>query len=171
MRNFLGRKNLKKSFNEAYSGLGNTARVIVLEEGLEFKKTIMPLEDAQFLQSRIFSVQEMARWLNIPPHKLKDLSKATYSNIEMEQMSYYQDTLRPWLERWESVMHTKLLTGRDQEKAFIKTENHIHEPFHKTPHRRKFQMADVRGQFFRYTRAQNRRNGFQEMNCGGQGGT
>lgn len=113
------KKNLKESFNKAYSGLGNSHKVILLEEGVEFDNLTMPLEDAQFLQSREFSVQEIARWLNMPPHKLKDLSHATYSNIEQEQSAYYQDTIRPWLERQESVMGPQLLFDAELDKVFI----------------------------------------------------
>lgn len=105
--------NLIKSFNDAASGLANVHKTILLEEGMKFNRTVMPLKDAQFLEGRTFSVQEMARWLNMPPHKLKDLSKATYSNIEQEQSTYYQDTIRPWLERQESCMDAQLLPEND----------------------------------------------------------
>jgi HK97 family phage portal protein len=113
------RKNLVDSFNKTYTGNGNAWKVLLLEEGIKYNKTIMPLVDAQFLEQRVYGIQDMARWLNMPPHKLKDLSKATYSNIEQEQSSYYQDTIRPHLERDESSMDMQLLTGDDEENAYI----------------------------------------------------
>lgn len=106
-------ERLIESFNKAYSGIGNAHKVILLEEGMKFNKTIMPLVDAQFLEQRVYGVQDIARWLNMPPHKLKDLSKATYSNIEQEQATYYQDTIRPWLERQEAAMDDQLLPEND----------------------------------------------------------
>jgi HK97 family phage portal protein len=103
---------LSKSLREKYSGAENVNKTMILEEGMEFEKLGMDLVDAQFLESRVFTVQEIARWLNMPPHKLKDLSRATYDNIQSEQMSYYVDTLRPWLERWESAIDSQLLNGQ-----------------------------------------------------------
>lgn len=112
------RKNLEDSFNKYYGGVSNSHQTIVLEEGVKYEKTIMPLKDAQALESRVFSIQEVARWLNMPPHKLKELSKATYSNIEQEQSSYYQDTIRPHLERDEARMDMQLLPQRDMGRAY-----------------------------------------------------
>ncbi len=113
------KENLISSFEKEYAGTANVGKVILLEEGMKYNKTIMPLVDAQFLESRTFSIQEVARWLNMPPHKLKDLSHATYSNIEQEQSSYYQDTIRPHLERNEASMDMQLLTGADEDNAYI----------------------------------------------------
>lgn len=101
----------RKSFAQAYSGLGNAHKVLVLENGAEFKELGVNPEDAQFLESRVFSVQEVARWLNMPPHKLKDLSRATYDNISSEQISYLTDTIRPWLVRVASAVNDQLLSG------------------------------------------------------------
>jgi HK97 family phage portal protein len=106
------RANLKESLQKQYGGVDNAGRTIVLEEGMKLESIGMQLKDAQFLESRVFHIQEVARWLNMPPHKLKDLSRATYDNIASEQMSYYIDTLRPWLERWEAIIDVKLL-GQD----------------------------------------------------------
>lgn len=103
---------LRKSMREQYSGAANVNKTMILEEGMEFEKLGMALVDAQFLESRVFTVQEIARWLNMPPHKLKELSRATYDNIQSEQMSYYVDTLRPWLERWEAAIDSQLIGGQ-----------------------------------------------------------
>ena len=110
-------QHLKADFAEKYSGLGNAHKAIVLEEGMKWHETIMPLDDAQFLESRVFSIQEIARWLNMPPHKLKELSKATYDNITSEQISWLQDTIRPWLVRFESAYNAQLLSKGDREEG------------------------------------------------------
>ena len=109
-------KNLKASFKKQYSGLANVGNFPVLEEGMSFEPLSMPLEDAQFLESKLFQVQEMARILNIPNYKLKDYSDATYSNVAELQIEYITDTIRPWAERWEAAIDTQLL-GRDAQKG------------------------------------------------------
>jgi HK97 family phage portal protein len=101
--------NLKKAIQNQNTGIYNSHKIMVLEEGLTFNRTTMPLRDAQFLEARQFSVQEVARWLNIPPHKLKDLSRATFSNISEEQLSFFTDTIRPWIIRIESAANTQLI--------------------------------------------------------------
>jgi HK97 family phage portal protein len=111
-------ENLKESFRVQYGGLRNVGKFPVLEEGMEFTPLSMPLEDAQFLESKIFQVQEMARILNIPVYKLKDYSHATYSNVEQLQIEFKTDTIRPWAERWETAIDTQLLTPSTQKKAF-----------------------------------------------------
>jgi HK97 family phage portal protein len=84
---------------------------------MEFETMTMPLKDAEFLGSRVFQIQEIARILNIPPHKLKDLSRATFSNIEHQQIEYITDTLRPWAERFEKAVDTQLLTQIERKKG------------------------------------------------------
>ena len=111
-------KRLKADIDEKYSGLGKSHRVLVLEEGMKYVKSGMPLEDAQFLESRVFQIAEICRWFNLPPHKLKELSKATFSNIEQQQIEFVQDSIRPWLVRWEQHLVWKLLTAEDRRTLF-----------------------------------------------------
>ena len=99
------RKNLKDSFTEQYSGLGKTGKTILLEDGIKYNATGMPLSDAQFLESRIFQIDEIARWLGLPPHKLAEQTHATYSNVEAENLSFYQDSIRPYLVRDEAFLN------------------------------------------------------------------
>lgn len=101
---------LREDLARAYSGLINTGKSPVLEEGLTYKPINMPLKDAEFLASRTFQIQEIARILNIPTPKLKDYSKLTYSNAEQLAIEYRTDTIRPWAERWESAINAQLLT-------------------------------------------------------------
>lgn len=119
--NILGKEahdSLVDDLTKKYAGLFNSQRAIVLEEGMQYKKTGMPLEDAQFLESRTFQVAEIARWFNLPPHKLKDLSRATFSNIEEMQLEFIIDSIRPWLVRWEQHIMWKLLS-RDERKRYF----------------------------------------------------
>jgi len=111
-------KRLKASFSQMYAGAGNAGKFAVLEEEMDYKPLGMPLEDAQFLESKIFQVQEIARILNISPYKLKDYSHATFSNIEHLGIEYATDTIRPWAERWESAIDTQLFNELEQDYAY-----------------------------------------------------
>lgn len=106
--------NLKKSLTEGYSGLGQSHRLLLLEEGMKLEKVGVPPEDAQFLESRQFQIPEIARWFNLPPHKLKDLTRSSFNNIESEQRSFYTDTLLPWLVTLEQNYNMQLLTDSDR---------------------------------------------------------
>jgi len=116
-------KRLKTSMNEQYAGLSKSHRMIILEEGMKFEKLGMPLEDAQFIESRKFTVSEMARIHGVPPHLIGDLEKATFSNIEEQGLNAVIYLFRPWIVRWEQVLNNKLFTGEEeQNKYYIKFE-------------------------------------------------
>lgn len=108
------RANLTESFIEGTSGLMNSHKVKILEEGMKIEKLGIPPEDSQFLQSRLFQIAEVARWFNLPPHKLKDLSKSSFNNIEQEQISFVQDAILPWLVRLEANYNMQLLTPSER---------------------------------------------------------
>jgi len=107
--------HLKTSLTEGYSGLGKSHRLLLLEEGMKLEKLGIPPDDSQFLESRQFQIPEIARWFNVPPHKLKDLTKSSFSNIESEQQSFYGDTILPWLVRLEQNYNMQLLSPSDKE--------------------------------------------------------
>lgn len=109
---------LVKNIQEKRAGLSNSHSNLVLEEGMKFERLGMPLEDAQFLESKVFQIGEVARWFNLPPHKLKELSKATYSNIEQQQIEFVVDAIRPWAVRWEQHMSWKLLRPQERKVLF-----------------------------------------------------
>jgi HK97 family phage portal protein len=111
-------ENIKSTIGKLYSGLSNSHKFMVLEEGMTFSRTTMPLQDAQFLEGRVFSIQNVARFLNMPPHKLKDQSRSSFSNIESEQLSWWTDTIRPWVTRIESAINSQLIREIEQEKVF-----------------------------------------------------
>lgn len=104
---------LKEDLKSKYQGLGKAHQVMLLEDGMEFQSITMPLKDAEFLASKQFQIQDIARWLNMPPHKLKDLSKSSFNNIEQEQLSYLQDTIRPWAVRWEDRVNAFEISDRE----------------------------------------------------------
>jgi len=115
-------KRLKKAWDNAYRGSANAARTAVLEEGMEVQTLSMNAVDAQFVEQRKFSVIEIARIFRVPPTKLMVMDRATYSNVEQENLSYITDSLMPIFERWESSMSRWLLNERDQGKIVFEFE-------------------------------------------------
>ena len=112
-------KRLKISWEEAHKDLENKHRIAILEEGAEFKETSMPPDHAQFLKTRQFTLNEIARMFRVQPHKIADLQHATYTNIEWQSMEFVIDTIRPWLIRWEQALTLQLLSAKDQEEYFF----------------------------------------------------
>lgn len=112
-------QRLKTSFNNNYGKLKNSNSTIVLEEGLTFKPISISPEQAQFLSSRQFSIEEVARIFNVPPHMLKDLSKSSFNNIEMQSQEFVTYTLMPYLTRIEQEMNLKLFRTNELGKTFV----------------------------------------------------
>jgi HK97 family phage portal protein len=112
------RQRFMESIAASYSGLQNQGKYVLLEEGSKFNPNIMPLEDAQFLTSRTFQIDEVARWLNLSPARLKELSRATFSNIEQLQIMDLQDCFLPWASLIEAEMNAQLIEPDMQDRAF-----------------------------------------------------
>lgn len=102
-------ERLKDSWNRAQSGVENAHKTAVLEEGTEFKPLSMTSEDAQFLETRKFQVVEICRIFRVPPHKIAHLEDATFSNIEHQNLDYYNDCLMHHFEAIEAAMARDLL--------------------------------------------------------------
>lgn len=107
-------KRLRKSFEEIYRGAENAGRVCVLEEGLKWQQISVSPEDAQMLDSRRFSVEQIARLFRIPPPILGDLSHGTFSNVEALQRQFYSHTLMPWLTKLERLIERTLFSEADR---------------------------------------------------------
>lgn len=115
-----GRKNLREQWERTYQGLNNAHRVALLEEGVKWEAIGIPPEDAQFLQTRKFQLSEIARWFNVPPHMLRDLDRATFSNIEEQGMDFVTYSLRPWLVRHIQEVRWKCLTDAERSRLVIR---------------------------------------------------
>jgi HK97 family phage portal protein len=109
---------LKASWHATHGGLENAHRVAILEEGMKYKQISFPPEDAQFLETRKFQLGEIARIFRVPPHKISDLDKATFSNIEHQSMEFLTDSLQPWMIRWEQAITMRLLVGKERKKYY-----------------------------------------------------
>ena len=112
------RERIRESIAASYAGLANKGKYIILEEGMEFIANSLPLEDAQFLTSRTFQVQEVSRWFNLSPARLKELSRATFSNIEQLQIMDLQDCFLPWCSLIEAEINAQLIEPGLQDEAF-----------------------------------------------------
>jgi HK97 family phage portal protein len=115
--------DLRKALKDQYAGLGKTHRLMLLEEGMDYKSIGVPPEDSQFLESRQFQIPEVARWFNLPPHKLKDLTRSSFSNIESEQISFVTDSILPWLIRLEQNYAMQLLSPVEKKREFFFRHN------------------------------------------------
>ncbi len=80
-----------------------------LDPGLQYKKLSIPPNDAQFIETRKLSVPDICRWFRVPPHKVQDLEKATFSNIEQQSKEFTEDAIIPWVTRWEQEANLKLV--------------------------------------------------------------
>jgi len=113
------RDNLKQSVEDESGGLDRAHRLMVLEEGMKFDPIGHTPEDAQFLETRKFQTIEIARWFNVPPHMLRDLERATFSNIEHQGIDFVTYSLRPWLIRSEQEYSRKLLSEGERAAHFF----------------------------------------------------
>jgi len=113
-------QKIKESWNMAYQGSANSHRVAVLEEGMKYQQIGVPPEQAQFLETRKFQINEIARIFRIPPHMLADLEKSSFSNIEQQSLEFVKYTLDPWVVRWEQTMCRSLLRESEKPTVFIK---------------------------------------------------
>ena len=111
---------IRESWNAVYQGSGNAHRVAVLEEGMKFQPIGIPPEQAQFLETRKFQINEIARIFRIPPHMIGDLEKSSFSNIEQQSLEFVKYTLDPWVVRWEQAMQRALLFPGEKREYFIK---------------------------------------------------
>lgn len=103
-------KRMQEQLKETYAGLEKSHQIAVLEDGMTWQAMGLSAEDSQFLETRKFQTEEIARWFRVPPHKIGHLDKATYSNIEQQSIEFLTDCLRPWLVRWEQTIRRDLIT-------------------------------------------------------------
>lgn len=111
---------LKEGFLQDYAGIDNAHKPIILEEDAKWKQITLSPVDAELLASRKFQLAELARPYRIPLHKLQELDRATFSNIEHQSIEYFTDCLAPWMVRLELAFEKALLTRSERKKYFIK---------------------------------------------------
>lgn len=108
---------LKKEIKENYAGLKNAGVPMILEEGLQYKEVTMKLSDAQFIESKRFTKEEIASLYRVPLHLIQDLSRSTNNNIEHQSLEFIMYTMLPWFKRWEENLNLQLLSKEDRRKG------------------------------------------------------
>ena len=111
---------VKESWNSAYQGSANAHKIAVLEEGMKYTAIGIAPEQAQFLETRKFQINEIARIFRVPPHMLADLEKSSFSNIEQQSLEFVKYTLDPWVVRWEQSMCRVLFSESEKPDYFIR---------------------------------------------------
>ncbi len=104
---------IRESWNQAFAGSGNARKTAVLEEGMSIERLTLSAEDAQFLETRKFQRSEIAGLFRVPAHLIGDLERATFSNIEAQQIAFVMHCIRPRLVRWEQALSRDLFTAPD----------------------------------------------------------
>ena len=102
-----------------YRGTSNAHKIAVLEKGMKYQQVGIPPEEAQFLETRKFQINEIARLYRIPPHMVGDLEKSSFLNIEQQSLEFVKYTLDPWVIRWEQSLQKALLLPGEKGKYFI----------------------------------------------------
>jgi HK97 family phage portal protein len=111
---------VRESWQATFGGSGNANKIAVLEEGMKYTPISISPEQAQFLETRKFQIDEIARIFRVPPHMIGDLEKSSFNNIEQQSLEFVKYTLDPWVSRWEQAMVRALLTPDEKKKYFFK---------------------------------------------------
>ena len=111
---------VRDSWTQTFGGSSNANKVAVLEEGMKYTPISISPEQAQFLETRKFQINEIARIFRVPPHMVGDLEKSSFSNIEQQSLEFVKYTLDPWVSRLEQAMVRSLLSVEEKKKYFIK---------------------------------------------------
>ena len=111
---------VREAWQSQFGGSSNSGKVAVLEEGMKYTPISISPEQAQFLETRKFQINEIARIFRVPPHMVGDLEKSSFSNIEQQSLEFVKYTLDPWVTRWEQSIQRILLTPEEKSKHFVK---------------------------------------------------
>ena len=111
---------VRDSWNSTFGGSANSGKVAVLEEGMKYTPISISPEQAQFLETRKFQINEIARIFRVPPHMVGDLEKSSFSNIEQQSLEFVKYTLEPWVVRWEQALSRALLSITEKPTYFFK---------------------------------------------------
>ncbi len=113
-------QRVRESWQSTFGGSGNANKIAVLEEGMKYTPIGISPEQAQFLETRKFQINEIARIFRVPPHMVGDLEKSSFSNIEQQSLEFVKYTLNPWVVRWEQSLTRALFTQAEKVRYFVK---------------------------------------------------
>ena len=115
----LVKDNVRKAIEAVHAGVERAHKILVLGAGSKFTERGTKPNEAQFIETRKFQINETARWLAMPPHKLGDLENAHFTNIEEQELQYYVGTVSGWLEMWEQELTRKLVSPLEYSQQTI----------------------------------------------------
>jgi HK97 family phage portal protein len=113
-------ERVRDSWNAIYQGASNAHKIAILEENMQYKPITMNPQEAQFLETRKFQIEEIARIFRVPLHMVGDLDKSSFSNIEQQSLEFVKYTLSPWITRWEQTIHRSLLLPSEKRQYFAR---------------------------------------------------
>ena len=113
-------ERVRNSWNSVYGGSSNSHKVAVLEEGMKYAPISISPNEAQFLETRKFQINEIARIFRVPPHMVGDLEKSSFSNIEQQSLEFVKYTLDPWVIRWEQSLSRALFSSKEKKELFFR---------------------------------------------------
>jgi len=111
---------VREAWQSQFGGSANSGKIAVLEEGMKYTPISISPEQAQFLETRKFQINEIARIFRVPPHMVGDLEKSSFSNIEQQSLEFVKYTLDPWVVRWEQSIARSLLSEDEKRTYFVK---------------------------------------------------
>ena len=111
---------VRDAWQSQFGGSANAGKVAVLEEGMKYTPISINPQEAQFLETRKFQINEIARIFRVPPHMVGDLEKSSFSNIEQQSLEFVKYTLEPWLIRWEQSIQRSLFSADEKKQYFVK---------------------------------------------------
>lgn len=110
-------RNTMSAWNSMQTGLNQSHRVALLQDGVKFQPMSIDPDKAQFLGTREFEVrQTVSNITGVPPHMLGDATRTSHNSLESESQTYLSRCLNPWLKRWETELRCKLMTPRERIK-------------------------------------------------------
>lgn len=110
-------ERLRKAWASNLEHLKKAHKTAVLEEGMKYTRIAISPEEAQMIDSKQFSIRDMARATRIPPHMMADLADATFSNVEQMSTEYVQNALLPWIKKQEQEYDRKLLKESEKKNG------------------------------------------------------
>lgn len=113
-------QKVREAWQSQFGGSQNANKIAVLEEGMKYTPISISPEQAQFLETRKFQINEIARIFRVPPHMVGDLERSSFSNIEQQSLEFVKYTLDPWVMRWEQSLSRALFTEEEKKTLFFK---------------------------------------------------
>lgn len=117
--NDIGLERIRVQWADKYEGASKAGKTIVADQGAKYERMGIPPDEAQFLESRKFQIEEICRWFRMPPHKIQHYREAQgWSTLEATNTDYVNDTLMPWMVRWEEEASRKLFLPNERDEYF-----------------------------------------------------